>query len=65
MATRTITIDLAAYDRLRAHKREGESFSQVIKRLFRKPVDVREAIRSAEERSGPRGEPGRETQGRR
>ncbi|MEF8776384.1 MAG: antitoxin VapB family protein [Haloarculaceae archaeon] len=33
MPTRTISLDRAAYERLRAEKREGESFSDVIKRL--------------------------------
>ena len=31
--TRTISLDQTAYERLRAEKREGESFSDVVKRL--------------------------------
>ena len=33
MPTRTISLDEEAYERLRAHKRESESFSDVAKRL--------------------------------
>lgn len=45
MATKTIRIDLEAYDRLKAVQREGESFSQVINRVVKKPVDVRQFLK--------------------
>ncbi|WP_306059119.1 antitoxin VapB family protein [Natronococcus wangiae] len=33
MATKTISLDEEAYERLKAQKKEGESFSETVKRL--------------------------------
>jgi predicted CopG family antitoxin len=36
MEVKTVGLDREAYDRLRAEKREGESFSDVVKRITKK-----------------------------
>jgi predicted CopG family antitoxin len=50
MATKTISIDVDAYERLKSVRKPAESFSQTIKRVVRKPADL-EAWFSAMERS--------------
>ena len=40
MATKTITLDLEAYERLKAVQQDNESFSQTIKRTIQTPIDV-------------------------
>jgi predicted CopG family antitoxin len=42
MATKTISIDLEAYEALRRRKRRGESFSDVIKKHFIRGATGRE-----------------------
>lgn len=50
MATKTISIDIEAYERLKAVQQEAESFSQVIKRVVREPLDVRQFVKKIGER---------------
>lgn len=68
MATKTISLDEKAYDRLKAHKKEGESFSDVVKRLAgerswrevagilteEEANDVEDAVEAGRERSRKR-----------
>jgi predicted CopG family antitoxin len=41
MATKTIRLDVEAYEQLKSAQKATESFSQTIKRVVRKPVDLR------------------------
>jgi hypothetical protein len=40
MATKTITIDVDAYERLKSVQKPTESFGQTIKRVVRKPINL-------------------------
>jgi predicted CopG family antitoxin len=44
MATKTITIDVEAYERLKSVQQKNESFSQTIKRIAPKIVPIDELI---------------------
>jgi predicted CopG family antitoxin len=48
MATKTITIDMEAYNRLKRAKRKDESFSQAIKRVVPPQIDFDEWVRKLE-----------------
>lgn len=45
MATKTITIDLWAYKRLKGMQRDKESLSQTINRVVRPPLDADRILR--------------------
>jgi predicted CopG family antitoxin len=47
MATKTISIDVEAYERLRSVRRGDESSSQAIKRMIKPPSEVRRLLDEA------------------
>jgi predicted CopG family antitoxin len=48
MAVKTITIDMEAYKRLKSHKMANESFSETIKRVVKKPFDMKAWLKKME-----------------
>ncbi len=49
MASKNISIDLEAYERLRSVRRDNESFSQTIKRVVKPPFDFEAFRRQVQE----------------
>ena len=53
MATKTISIDIEAYRRLKSARRGDESFSRVIKRVVRPPFDLEAYLKGIDACGGP------------